>query len=146
MSISSPMSYQGWISRVPGLLWGWVCLGVGTTKGVMSPGHICCIINIQMVIRETRLLPPANEVWGKVMFLLACVILFTGEGVFPWGGICIRGGLHPGGLPPERVVHIPHEIHGILRDMVNKRAVRILLEYFLFYKHICRNLHVLSTF
>ena len=30
------------------------------------------------------LLPPANEVWGKVMFLYLSVILFT-------------GGLHPGG-------------------------------------------------
>ena len=25
-------------------------------------------------------LPPAKEVWGKVMFLNLCVILFTGEG------------------------------------------------------------------
>ena len=25
-------------------------------------------------------LPPENEVWGKVMFLHVCVILFTGEG------------------------------------------------------------------
>ena len=43
-------------------------------------------------------------------------------------GICHQGGLHPGegvGQTP------PHELHGILRDTVNKRAVRILLECFL---------------
>ena len=44
------------------------------------------------------LLPPANEVWGKVIFSQACVILFTRGGVgFP---ACITGhnweGLHPG--------------------------------------------------
>ena len=38
-------------------------------------------------------------------------------------GVCIQGGLHPGG-----VGHTPLEIHGILRDTVNKRAVLILLE------------------
>ena len=31
---------------------------------------------------KTPLLPPANEVWGMVMFLLPCVILFT-------GGLCM---------------------------------------------------------
>ena len=30
------------------------------------------------------IIPPANEVWGKVMFLLASVILFTGGGVSLW--------------------------------------------------------------
>ena len=29
-------------------------------------------------------LPPANEVWGKVMFLHLCVMLFTGEGSLWW--------------------------------------------------------------
>ena len=47
-------------------------------------------------------LPPADEVWGKVMFLHLSVILFTGEGVgFPimhhrphdkGQGVCIQGG------------------------------------------------------
>ena len=52
-------------------------------------------------------LPPAIEVWGKVMFLHLCVILFTGlpsmhhrshdqgsasgEGLHPGGGVCIKG-------------------------------------------------------
>ena len=59
-------------------------------------------------------LPRANEVWGRVMFLHLCVILFTGgEGVWlpnmhylshDQGGLYpggyIRGILHPGGLHP----------------------------------------------
>ena len=56
---------------------------------------------------RSNFLPPANEVLGKVMFLLLCVILFTGcyfpeciavhmtgEGVCIWG----EGGLYPGGV------------------------------------------------
>ena len=44
------------------------------------------------------LLPPANEVWGKVMFLHLCVILCTGEeGVYPT----------PPGCRPPRVRQIP---------------------------------------
>ena len=57
-------------------------------------------------------LPPANEVWGKVMFLHLPVILFTGGG----GVLHAFRGL--GRSPPLRA----------LRDMVNKRSVRILLE------------------
>ena len=60
------------------------------------------------------------------MFLQVSVILCTG-GWLPSmhhrscdQGVCIRG---------DR----PSEIHGILRDTVNKRAVRILLECFLVY-------------
>ena len=46
-------------------------------------------------------------------------------GVCLQGGICLQeGGLHPGGIGQTT----PHEIHGILRDTVNKQAVRILLE------------------
>ena len=42
----------------------------------------------------TTFLPPANEVWGKVMFLHLSVILFTGEG----GGVSAsRSGVHPPG-------------------------------------------------
>ena len=38
---------------------------------------VCCLTEIY----QHQLLPPANEVWGKVMFLHLCVILFTGRGV-----------------------------------------------------------------
>ena len=60
--------------------------------------------------RPRVFLRPANEVWGKVMFLH----LFDSHSLQ-------RGGLHPGGglgRPPSR----------ILRDTVNERAVHILLE------------------
>ena len=78
-------------------------------------------------------LPPANEVWGKVMFLHLFVSLFTGEGVgFPacitgdmTRGVCIGGGV-AGGFPASNTCHMtegvsiqgrwvdPHpKIHGI---------------------------------
>ena len=67
------------------------------------------------------LLPPANEVWGKVIFLLACVILFTGGSLFRGRGLCpgrvsVQLGLCPGGLCQG--------------DATNgkERAVRTLLE------------------
>ena len=108
----------------------------------------------------TNLLPPANEVWDKVMFSQAFVcphwmgvlasqhasqVTWPGDGgLHPGesasGGSAsrkayIQGGLHPGGWadPPSGVflqggwADTP-KIHGILRDTVNKRAVRILLE------------------
>ena len=37
-------------------------------------------------------LPPANEVWCKVMFLNLCVILFTGGGGLPDPPVGIPGG------------------------------------------------------
>ena len=43
------------------------------------------------------LLPPKNEVWGKVIFLHLSVILFTGGGVpGPRGGLVPEGGGMPG--------------------------------------------------
>ena len=48
--------------------------------------HYHCVEKLSEMLRikhnEKRfLLPPANEVWGKVIFSQASVILFTGEGV-----------------------------------------------------------------
>ena len=49
------------------------------------------------------LLPPEKEVWGKVIFSEASVILFTGGGGLPTGGSSLGGGciqgrdLHLGG-------------------------------------------------
>ena len=37
------------------------------------------------------LLPPANEVWGKVIFLHMCVILSTGGRVWLWGACVVAG-------------------------------------------------------
>ena len=87
-----------------------------------------------------NLLSPANEVWGKVMFLHMCVILFTG-GWLPSmhhmshvQGVCIVGVWIQGDQTHKSAYRrgwadppLP-KIHGILWDTVNKRAVRILLE------------------
>ena len=74
-----------------------------------------------IVVNLGSSLPPANEVWGKVMFLHICVILFTEGGLHPGGrypgesasrmGSASRGesasrrGLHPGGWadPPAPI-------------------------------------------
>ena len=58
------------------------------------------------------LLPPTNEVWGKVIFLHLSVILFTGGGTWagtPWTGTPPWAGTPPGrytpwaGTPPGQV-------------------------------------------
>ena len=83
-----------------------------------------------LLYKHIVLLPPANEVWGKIIFSQASVILSTERGGgFPacitghmTSGVCIqRGGLHPGADPPPPA----------LQDTVSKRAVRTLLESFL---------------
>ena len=56
------------------------------------------IINTRIMLLSLnfKFLPPANEVWGKVIFLHQFVILFTGGGMRGcWGGMCgfIRGGV-----------------------------------------------------
>ena len=69
------------------------------------------------------ILPPANEVWGKVIFSQVCVIqsVHRGVGLYP-GGICLQEDLHGGG----GVWAYP--LSWILWDTINERAVRILLE------------------
>ena len=59
-------------------------------------------LNLQVI----TFLPPANEVWGKVMFLHLCVILFTGGGGLCLSmhhrshdrGVSVRGSLSGGSL------------------------------------------------
>ena len=81
------------------------------------------------------LLPPANEVWGKVIFLHLSVILFIGGGF---------ASVHVGIPPPCPLEQTPKSRHPpradtplgqttplaqcMLGDTVNKRAVCILLE------------------
>ena len=101
------------------------------------------------------LLPPEKEVWGKVIFSEASVILFTGGGGLPTGGSSLGGGciqgrdLHLGGgvclwrvyIQGIRGLHLGEgvclqgvHIQGGLgnpRPESEKRAVRILLECFL---------------
>ena len=62
----------------------------------------------QIIFIASQLLPPANEVWGKVMFLQLCVILFTGVAYqhasqVTWPAsrrVCIQGGSASGGVSP----------------------------------------------
>ena len=79
----------------------------------LQPGNITfpCVPKLEPKLLK-HLLPSANEVWGKVMFLHLSVC--------SRGGGCIQGWvLHPRGLgrlPPPR---------WILRDTVNELAVRM---------------------
>ena len=81
-----------------------------------------------------KLLPPANEVWCKIMFYTCVSFCSGGGGWLPSvhhrshdHGVCIHGVCIQWGLHPGRVRQIPL---GILRDTVNKcnAALHILLE------------------
>ena len=96
------------------------------------------------------LLPPANQVWDKKMFSQACVIPSVQGGGYVCmrggcfrGRVCLQGGLHPGDSASRWVclqggLHLSGGLHPggrmgrtsprQLWCMVNKRAVRILLE------------------
>ena len=85
-----------------------------------------CTVPFAWVVSSFRtLLPPANEVWGKVIFLHLCVILFTGGGS-AWAGTPLAG------THPQAGTHPPWQVHPreqcMLGDTGYKRAVRILLE------------------
>ena len=81
----------------------------------------------QFLIDCGWLLPPANEVWGKVIFSQACHSFCSrGGGGGRW--VCIQwGDLH---------------LHRILQDTVNKQAVCILLECIL----VCHNFWIFPFF
>ena len=78
------------------------------------------------------LLLPANEVWGKVIFLHLSVILFRGGYL---GGYTPPGQVHPPGRYP-RPPHPPPAPPP--HPMVNTGAVRILLECILVWHNFCR--------
>ena len=78
----------------------------------------------------SRLLPTANGVWSKVMFLHLSVILFTG-GLASQHASQVRspGGLHPEGISASKGEGLGKPPpHWILQDTVNKRVVHIILE------------------
>ena len=65
---------------------------------------------------------PTNEVCCKLIFSQASVIhSVRGGSLHPGGGVCIQGG----GVCIQGGWEDPY---GILRDTVNKRVVRILLD------------------
>ena len=82
-----------------------------------------------------KYLPTTNEVWGKVIFLHLSVILFTGVWCLPH---CMLGYTRPQAFnpqadttrvdPPPRQTSPWADAPRMLQDMVNKRAVRILLK------------------
>ena len=49
---------------------------------------VCLLVWWLVSCEQFQFLPPANEVWGKVMFLHLSV----------HRGVCLQGGLHPEGL------------------------------------------------
>ena len=67
-------------------------------------------------------LPPANEVWGKVIFLHLSVILFTGGGL-P-GKVPTRAGTPPGRYTPRQVPlrQVPPAMHAGLRSTSGRYA------------------------
>ena len=77
---------------------------------------------------ETKfVLPPANEVWGKIIVIHLSVILFMGRGCLPHCMLEYK--------PPDTHTHpwtntppLGRHTAGILWDTVNMRAVSILLE------------------
>ena len=80
------------------------------------------------------LLPPANEVWGKVIFLHPFVPLFT-EGGQPASVHAGTPSQPPWDHAPPRTMHPtpsgtmhPPSAQSMLGDTVNARTVRILLE------------------
>ena len=86
--------------------------------------------------------------FAKVMFLHLSICSQEGpasRGVCIWG--CLHpGGLHPGGLHPGGVCIQADPLHWILRDKVNERAVRILLECILvWYTSTFSMLHISSA-
>ena len=100
-----------------------------------------CIL-VESCILGISLIPPANEVWGKVMFLHMSVILCNGaKGVSVWChllSVCLvpcsfqRGGLCPGGSPSGGLCSVGVSVQAGSLDRkplrMVKRAVRILLE------------------
>ena len=102
-------------------------------------------------LNSINLLPPANEVWGKVMFLHMSVILSTGwRGslydvtscpMFLLGGLCLWPHVTSGGVCPERV-----SVQGVSQTETpptEERVVHILLECILVLKYF--QLQVLQT-
>ena len=62
-------------------------------RGIKHKRRACCELKWGNLFLILRFLPPSNEVCGKVMFLHASVILFTG------------------GHTPHPTMHSPHHVH-----------------------------------
>ena len=82
--------------------------------------HMVTCCKLAECYGRLNFLPPANEVWGKVIFSETSVILFTG-GRSAYRGVCLLG---KGSAYREDWTEPPP-------PESEKRAVRILLECFL---------------
>ena len=105
----------------------------------------CRTIVSPTLINVIQYLPPANEVWAKVIFLHLSVILFTG------GPASVHAGMPPTEQIPRWSRHPPEQtppppVQCTPRDTGNKRAVRILLECNLVVNTITTSLNDTSTF
>ena len=103
-----------------------------------------CFVRPHYIARENghKLLPPANEAWGKVICLQVCVcprgVAWLGAGCLVLGGACSGGCLFRGVPGPRGVwsqggawsggclVERPHSLSPLERLLL--QAVRILLE------------------
>ena len=137
-------------------------LGLFVTSCVLLQVHVTGIyISIQIPCTYT-FLPSANQVWRKAMFLLACVILFTGVAglcmmslpvwlpgpMFLLGSLClwshvpsrwdsVSGPMFLPGQKPPPHRDLPPPTHG------KERAVRILLKCILVVLFNCHKLCLL---
>ena len=85
------------------------------------------LLVISVCLLQPNFLPPANEVWGKVIFSEACVKNSVHRG---GGGLVPGGGWVPGGDPPKqfqlRRVRILHEcilVNTAVNDIHAKKLV-----------------------
>ena len=106
----------------------------------------CRTIVSPTLINVIQYLPPANEVWGKVIFLHLSVILFTGGPASVHAGMPSTEQIPRGSRHPSRANTTPPPVQCTPRDTGNKRAVRILLEYNLVVNTITTSLNDTSTF
>ena len=85
-----------------------------------------CVNLCQLILITTYLYRPQNEVWGKVIVLLVCVILFTGG-----GGLCLGESLSRGSLSrgvSVQGVSVWETPWTEIPPYGKERAVRILLK------------------
>ena len=130
-----------WMAVIPYFYYG--------TNQTIAPGATLITIPLVSMVADFlkhSFLPPANEVWGKVIFSATCVLLFGGGGglcmmsLHVWlpgpmflpgeGALCawshvpwMGGGLCPGGSLSGRLLWTETPPYG------EGRVVRILLEY-----------------
>ena len=85
---------------------------------------------------SSLLIPPANEVWGKVMFIHRSVILFTGGCTPPPEMATEAGGTHPTGMhscfhPRMRVMSMCLSVQAITFEPLDIETSFLVCRYIL---------------